>query len=648
MRTNGKKRNAKNQRYNTNGYIRLYFKDEIDLILASNSNSFRNLPDPYVHHEEAEQELAKLLEYDELKNKVFWFTGLTGSGKSTILQHSLGYSSETNGPVIKNGTLVIPVDFNRAQGRAKEALLSSLRGGVRKICMDYNIDFPFVDNREFYDYVCERRQEVILRDPEIKSTATPEEQFHDFIRNVEEGFTSFQLQYVLDKINGEIKLVVLAIDNVEAYMRGENNEEKFVEPLLVAFKLNDCINKLNHSLWGFNLIISCRHYIYRIAKSKYAELSKNSNELESFSYDNIYDLANPVRMNDLVNKRDEVITPKYKDKDKWEQAVKTVRAILHRMDDRIGDFVLELNLKDIRKSMNTMKDMVLNRRLQYENPKDEITPGSFNIESSSQFNLSRVNLIKTIGLDGGTYYCNDGLIPNLFYNEISEGLEMYPLLTLKYFLKRCDYRETGWEESINIPEFYYNMKEVFNFTDDEINGTFRKCVEYFIKHRILLRSADQSQDDVVLSQEEIRKIDKVYVPGMAICLWNELALSGALFQLFMDDVWLDPTGDFFGDDEFSIEQCYEYLRQLWTWEERIYNQAANYGENNIRKYLEAFDSDTICKQLIKGLIESATAIRKKEGDSAAKGREAIAVLAQLGPMKTRLEQIENVRNTILK
>lgn len=43
MRVHGKKRNAQNKRYNTSGCIKSYFKDEINLLLTSNRNAFRNL-----------------------------------------------------------------------------------------------------------------------------------------------------------------------------------------------------------------------------------------------------------------------------------------------------------------------------------------------------------------------------------------------------------------------------------------------------------------------------------------------------------------------------------------------------------------------------------------------------------------------------
>lgn len=643
MRVHGKKRNAQNKRYNTSGCIKSYFKDEINLLLTSNSNAFRNLPEPYVSHPEAEKELEEILQYDELKNKVLWFTGLTGSGKSTILQHMFEYSANTNGIRFKgNDTIIIPVDFNRSHNKAQAAILSSLGSAIGEICKRFSIKYPHVDDEDFFEYVSQKRPDVVYLNPNLTSATTHKEMLHYFKQVIPEAFASLQLQYVLDKTNGKIKLVVLVVDNVEAYMPGDQSEERYVEPLIVAFKLSDCINKQSPHTWGFNMVISCRHYIYRIAKPKYAETSKSSIQLESFGHDSKYDLSEPVGMKDIVKKRDETISPKYKNKDRWEKAVTTVNAVLRRMEDRIGDFILQLNLKDIRKSMNTLRDLVLNCRLQNASD-EEITPGSFNIDSPSQFNLSRVNLIRTIGLESSTHYTDDGLIPNLLFNAPDEGYEIYPLLTLKYFLRRCNYQETSWEESISISEFYKDMKRVFNVSDEAIAKTFGSCIRYFLLHRVLLRSADQSQDDVVLNNAEIKRIEKVYVPGLTICLWKELSESSALFQLFMDDIWFDQNEDYLNEDGNNLEHCCKYLHYLWQIEDSICNKAENLGMENKRKYMDCFGSDPVCKQLGEGLYISLKAVADDKTYFTEEGKYLRIILDRLNNLLIEMADISRER-----
>lgn len=50
-------------------------------------------------------------------------------------------------------------------------------------------------------------------------------------------------------------------------------------------------------------------------------------------------------------------------------------------------------------------------------------------------------------------------------------------------------------------------------------------------------------------------LESVYVSGAAIALWREQGKSSALFQLFLDDIWLNKNSDYFGDIGDDIEHC---------------------------------------------------------------------------------------------
>ena len=51
------------------------------------------------------------------------------------------------------------------------------------------------------------------------------------------------------------------------------------------------------------------------------------------------------------------------------------------------------------------------------------------------------------------YNSRESIIPNLLYNEVNNNMELFPLLTLKYFLYFADYREMSWDSSIRISDF---------------------------------------------------------------------------------------------------------------------------------------------------------------------------------------------------
>lgn len=85
-----KKRNSPNARVFTKGYIETYFGTDIGRILVPNLRSIQDAEIPYVPHPEAEEVLNSCLIGDPLIDKSLVFTGLTGSGKTTILRHVFG------------------------------------------------------------------------------------------------------------------------------------------------------------------------------------------------------------------------------------------------------------------------------------------------------------------------------------------------------------------------------------------------------------------------------------------------------------------------------------------------------------------------------------------------------------------------------
>lgn len=141
-----RKRNRDNPIRNTDGYIKKYFGTDISKILVPSIKSIQNVPIPYVEHAEAEAELREFLSGDPEKDKSVVFTGLTGSGKTTILRHVFNIEDNSNSVKIENRTITIPIDFNRSQLGAQTAILSSMRAAVECLCGTFGIDEPTLDN----------------------------------------------------------------------------------------------------------------------------------------------------------------------------------------------------------------------------------------------------------------------------------------------------------------------------------------------------------------------------------------------------------------------------------------------------------------------------------------------------------------------
>lgn len=649
-----KKRNKNNLTLSTEGYVKKYFKDSIGRILVPSDKSIQNYELPYVSHPEAESVLKDCLVGDHSKDKSLVFTGLTGSGKSTIIRHVFGFESNGNMPYLKDQTMIIPVDFNRSQKSAQVAILSCLRVAVTKICNLYEIDYPDLENLNFYNYVRNKRADFLELDGKQGQNTPPAEKLATFFEEMPSTFSSCQLQYVMDHPACNLDLVVLVVDNIEAFMptSANDSQSRYLLPVIEAFKLADCISQRgDYTKWCFNMVIACRHHIWRIMKGEFSVNCPESPLLQSYvTTETPYDLREPVKINRIIEEREKVFSQKQKDPERWDNAVKVVNTVLESMENSIGDFVLQLELKDIRKSMAQTQELVLHKGLQKFSDEHDVA-GAFQIDSPEQFDLSRVNIVRMLGLNNHKYYTiQSSIIPNLLFNESKAGLELYPLLTLKYFLGWCGYSEPTWENFVYIPEFYETMKFIFSRQFRTLENYFNRSIQFLIQHRLLLRSADQPQNEVPgLTIAQIKKIEKVYVSGAAISLWNELANSSALFQLFLDDIWLDENSYYFSENGNDIEHCVDYLATLCDVEARIYNLTGNLSAISRRYYLESFGVTPVCKQLAEGLIASLKTIISS-GDSHSQSRvmTAAETLKQANGLYEKLQKWEQERESQLE
>lgn len=636
------KRNRMNIRTDTDGYIKSYFKDEINLLLTPRDNMVRSSESPYVRHERAERFLEHYNRPNEQQDRIVFFTGLTGSGKTTILKNyfHFGIREEIRSKINEETrTVLIPIDFNFTQVDAEKAIMGSLRAAADKICEQYGISYPDTEDEAFYEYVVERREGLIYGDPDFHKHTHAQRLEAIKERDSFSGekiLESCRFQYIMDQ-SEKLDHVLIIIDDVEAF----SDQEKPLEPIIHAFKLAECFNHRGaKTTWMYSMIISCRHHIWRLMKERHMDDIPSRPLLQSFiTNDQGFDLYDPVKIEPIVEKRQGVFGAKQRDLNKWDTAVKVVKDILFQADNDVGELIHQLELKNTRKSFELLRDLVLNKNLQRVSAIDT-APGAFRIDSVEQFDITRVNLIRQFGLGSWQYYANEhSEIPNLLYNlpATERDIEVYPLLTLKYFLRLCNYEEPEWQIYYQISHFLRRTHYIFGYTDEVNDETFGRAARYLIKNRMLLRSKDQDQKETAELQYEarLREIEMVYVSGAAICLWNELRESSALFQLFIDDVWLPRNSDYFGDDGNDIEHCANYLIQLWKKEQRIYHAADNLM--HAQDYCDLFGRKPVCLQLLIGLERSLNKIcDSMDEKSADRKRSAAKTLQRIVKLKTEM------------
>lgn len=210
---------------------------------------------------------------------------------------------------------------------------------------------------------------------------------------------------------------------------------------------------------------------------------------------------------------------KSKKNQRWVDAMNVIKFVLVDIDDTVGDFLLNLNIKNARSTLSTIKTLVYNRRWIQRDYKETVS-GAFRIESIRQYDTTPATLIRAIGMEESQIYSsNESIIPNLLRNTQNEDDHLFILLTLKYFMELSNYKHMNWNNSLDIEKFYHETDMIFK--DAQYQQYFKDSIQYLLTKRMLLRSIDQLQIDTKpVSSSNANDMKKAYVSDAALDLWK--------------------------------------------------------------------------------------------------------------------------------
>lgn len=611
-------------------YIQTFLGDEINVLLAPSANQISqvNFDDLYIHNTEMENNLKKYLQHTG-RNNTCIIEGLTGSGKTMLVRHVFGIHSWT--ARIKGNSIIIPLSFDNALfGDVKSKFAAMMHGA----CDCLTTTFPLLNHvdthpNEFYTYIVEHRQDLLYAIDQYPTPSIPEQikMLHD--ANLL-GFYSSALKFYLNQTDVcTIDNIVIVIDDIEG-IRSEGNDKEQAEllPVKMALELIECMqNKGNHATsWSLNTIISCRHFVSRMMRSLPFSLEENSSYISAFeSYGpcDRYDLKNSPSLIDIIMKRyDALLKEKAAANKKWTTAMGVVKQLLETIDNKIADFILALTLGNNRVAMKWIKQLVLNKRWIQRDCKTE-HPGAFEITDLAQYSIKPPALIRAIGMNESIVYnSKESIIPNLLYNDPNSETDLFVLLTLKHFLVLAQYELMSWDASFEVSHFLESIKQIFN--SDYYCTIFTNSIHYLILHRLILRSYYQDQaDGGGLNPQNIDKVEHIYISKLALDLWNRLSTTSVLFEMFVDDIWLND--DFRvkepqlqpllqyeqGFATRNFEVCLNYLGKLIDIERNLFLKAVEVCGNGTR-YKEFFGSSPICGHLLRGLETALNAYYVEE------------------------------------
>jgi len=605
-----------------------YLHEEIDYILSNEINA-NGLSHPYISNNKIEERLKPLLKPSNF-SRYYLLSGLTGSGKSTIMHHVFFGDKEATSPMIKKGNLIIPIDFDiivekeeNSTKKSKEKEFENIFVNVISqaiVLVQDTFNIPVPTHQEFVGFFTKNATGFInlVENGKRKSFLKIR---NDLYKDNTLYAMIAELCISLNHENSKINNVIFIIDNVESL---GVHKTPIQIPLLVAHKTINFMCKKSVSCgkkvkWSPNILICCRHYVYRMMHTRDFEDGTISQIFESYCKPEKVDLDNPATLKEIIETRWHYIRKNSaktkKNNTKWKTSMDATKKILENIikecEIREGNFILDLNLSDIRSSLKTIKNIIYNKRWIQKDGFDD--KGYFTIENASDFNIKQPYILRAIGMESGEYYnSEDNLIPNLLINSPNNDVNIFALLALKYFMLRS----SSWDTPIYIPDFYSDVKSVFKSywqkDSQKIKKAFENAIWILLNNRMLLRSADQEQKDAAsITKTNFKKINYVYVSQAARDYWELLGDNSIIFEMIMDDVYLDTTKITFINENRSkyrlfnkipFEVCLNYLPLIFDAEKNLIKLAfKNMSEN---KYFELFGEDLITKQLLSGVNRS--------------------------------------------
>lgn len=593
---------------NEKSYIWRFFHEEMETVLNPDTNSIHeefNLL--YVNLPSVEEKLQEFNQH-MVDDRCVFLTGVTGAGKSSLLCYL--FQIERERVHIDDSTLYIPFTFDHRMLERQTILdyfIAIIKNAYELVLERVKKESLEESRKGLYEYI-----KSILSEALNYSDGDEAERLQALEEKAPLEYHMLRLKYLLS-VYKKINNVVLIVDDIEAL-----GYEMELVPIDFSMILWCCLKnqpKNKPRMWSSGLIISCRHYVYRMLRTrqldhKYIVKSYiTSQTLESYPLNNEVNISTPVSLIDIVNKRVSILKNKY-DKNRWEEARKIVEYILTKIDKDFGDFIVAICIGNLRSALSLLKELIYNKRwIQRDWKAFDGEPGAFSIEHVGQFNLSPPCILRAICLgEGNVYDSTMSDVPNIMYNTANESSDLITLIVLRAFMKLDGNSNYDWRNTVERDEIENELKSIIS--DSEIHKQIDRSVKHLIKSRLLLRGQTQAQDDGIdLNDDLIDDIKIVYASRAAYLLWQQLKRSSVLYELYTDDIFIDyetiplsARRSFLVFDQNTYERCLSHLRMMIKVEGNLRIDAKNAG--NLGRLNDLIGSDFITRQLLDGLTES--------------------------------------------
>lgn len=625
IRLNQPNFNSDTRKYDTHSNIYKAYRREVELLTVPSlyDMNIPNYMDCYVKLEQHKQ-IEKYLE-SEGPNNLVYLTGVTGSGKTTLLKAALKHKN--NNIVFRGNTIIIAFAWKAAE-KAKQNSARNIErhyanfllGCVEKISENFSIKKYNDEPTEFLNYISNCDLDFYSQ-----SQSRGKKKILELSRENPLKLAVFALRFIVTK--SPINNIIFLFDELEEAgkdVKGQALETKIIE---VAYSIKHYSTLLEDDEkssidFRFSVIISCRHYVYRMITQKKQE---SNNEFwtrvnaEAHS-EMMIDLSNPPSILSLLEYRKNPVRMTIKS-EKGKEEFDEIFTIIKDVVAQCGNVIMGLAIGNIRDAFKYIQYLIFNKRwLQ----RKESVNGAFSISASKEdYNLTLPSYLRAIGLRENVVYSRASIIPNLLDNTEGKG-DLTVLIVLSFFINKQNdpnLRSDFYSQFDLNTEFYSLIEKIFPNNKDAMC----KSLNYLLRSRIILRSShccqEDSADDPCL-EDEPGKWQYVFLAKQATILWDLLTQNSILFELFVDDVMLSNCVQSRNDlanrcflqfNALAFKECTNYLLHLIDVENNMLEKLQ--ANSCLEEYRDNFGAISICRHLYSGLKKSFDTYFRERDDS---------------------------------
>lgn len=547
----------------------------------------------YVDDPELERELIRLILNQE--DKIIYFLGKEGIGKTTLLKNVLGISDNAIVFDEIKDTVYIPINFRGllVETDIKQFIINS----ISCLCTALEERYGFREkvysvegHNAFYDYVKKTDSSLLeyISSVELIGKSNQEIRLFRLMRGEEMNPYAYlvsKLNYYLNFYCTAINNVVIVVDNIEALSKEARCTA--VRDILgfFSYMLRDSADSMKKNQ-VINLILSMRELTYE-------ELIERE-EINAYKPRIILRKDKPVDMMKYFALKRETIVEKNGMEQIWDDAYEIIMTLANKFSCKYSEMIKNLCNYDFELMKKSYKKVLTNKvwLLRGERRKDFLNM------SKTDYLFNNISVLRSVACGNNAVYrgMKSVVVPNVMLNDEFHDDSMICLLLMNFMMR---------EQMIVIKR---RLFDAFQWIFGEklwIMESLNRTVEYFLNIGVL--------EETYYEKKTTSQNKYLSITPRGKEIWNLFKADSVILEMYKEDYYFseeeqgyDFSSSFYlmntvGQYEVFI-QLFHYINILLKKEKKLHGIANENGK--LEEYYSCFGKKIQAKRLMEGVIKS--------------------------------------------